>query len=217
MSVMRTGGPIMWVIAALSVVGLAVILERLLFFRRASTDPESLEKALGEALYSLDRDRASSVARSGESSLHRLFRAGVGHFGIETEAMRILMEQQVRREVYRWERGLSLLSTIARVAPLLGLLGTVVGLVDIFRELPSATDAPMASISGGLWKALFTTVAGLTVAIPAILCHSFLSSRIDNEEETLNRGADYIIWENIAFLRRTTPRNAADTDAPRKE
>ena len=203
MNAMQAGGPIMWIIAALSVVGLAVVIERFLFFFKASTDPESLETALGEAIFARDKDRAVQIARSGASSLHRLFQAGVNHFGIETEAMRILMEQQVRREVYRWERGLPLLSTIARVTPLLGLLGTVLGLVEIFQTLPSIADSPMASISGGLWKALFTTVAGLAAAIPAILFHSFLASRIDNQEEMLNRGADYIIRENMAHLRRS--------------
>lgn len=191
------GGPIMGVILALSVLALAVLLERLLFFRRASSDPEALELALSEAIYSGDRKSAHDVVTGGDSSLHRLFRAAVNHWGIDHNAMKELMAQQVRRELFRWEKGLNILATVARVGPLLGLLGTVLGMIDIFRVLPDGGGGDMASLAGGIWKALLTTVAGLSLAVPVILAHSYLLHKVENQEETLLRSVDFIVRERM--------------------
>lgn len=191
------GGPIMGVILALSVLALAVVLERFFFFRHASSDPEALELALCEAIHSGDRKGASQVVTGGDSSLHRLFTAAVNHWAVGPEAMKELMAQQVRRELFRWEKGLNVLATIARVGPLLGLLGTVLGMIDIFRVLPEGGGGDMASLAGGIWKALLTTVAGLSLAVPIILAHSFLQNKVENQEETLLRSVDFIVRERM--------------------
>ncbi len=187
----------MGIILALSVLALAVILERLLFFRRASADPEVLELALCEAIHEGDREKARDVVTAEDSSLHRLFSAAVNHWAVGHEAMKELMDQQVRRELFRWEKGLNVLGTIARVGPLLGLLGTVLGMIDIFRVLPEGGAGDMASLAGGIWKALLTTVAGLSLAVPAILAHSYLQHRVDDQEETLLRSVDFLVRERM--------------------
>jgi len=108
------------------------------------------------------------------------------------------LEQEVRHEIYRWEKGLTLLSTIARVEPLLGLLGTVLGIVNVFRAVAESEGAAnMALLASGIWEALLTTVAGLSVAIPAVLCYSWFSSKIDAAEESLWRGTDFILREKL--------------------
>ena len=187
----------MWVIAALSVIALAVVVERLLFFRSASTNPEALEEAFGKAVSENNVDEARKVVRSSQSSLHRLFFAAFAHWGVGREDMKLLVEQQVRREVYRWEKHLFILEIVGKTAPLLGLLGTVLGMVEMFQSLHIGGQINAATVTGGIWKALFTTVAGLTVAIPVIFAQGLLLSRIDSEEETLNRGADYLIREHF--------------------
>ena len=195
---MNEGGCIMWIIAGLSVVALAVVIERLIFFHRASTDPEKLEAEFGAAVSKHDIDAARSVVRSSQSSLHRLFFTAFAHWGVSREDMKLLMEQQVRRELFRWEKNLFVLEIIGKTAPLLGLLGTVLGMVEMFQSLHLGGQISAAAVTGGIWKALFTTVAGLVVAIPTIFAHGLLVSRIDGEEETLNRGADYITREHFA-------------------
>ncbi|MDD2206415.1 MAG: MotA/TolQ/ExbB proton channel family protein [Aminobacterium sp.] len=197
MEIMRAGGPIMWIIFFLSIIALAVFVERLFFFRRSSTDPEKLELSLCKALYENNAEQATKIVRSGDSSLHRLFIAAVTHWQVDTEAFKLLLEQQIRRELFRWLKGLSLLATISRVAPLLGLLGTVLGMVQIFRDLPQANQAPMIALSGGIWQALLTTVAGLSIAVPTVLAYTYLSAKIDDQEETLYRGADFLIREKL--------------------
>ncbi len=198
MEYMQLGGIIMWVIAALSVAALAVVIERMFFFHSASTDPMALEEAFGKAVYSGDIDETRRVVRASNSSLHRLFFAAFAHWGIAREDMKLLVEQQVRREVFRWEKHLYILEIIGKIAPLLGLLGTVLGMVEMFQSLYIGGQISATAVTGGIWKALFTTVAGLTVAIPTIFVHGMLVSRIDSEEETLNRGADYLIREHFA-------------------
>lgn len=190
----------MWAIAALSVVALAAATERLLFFRRSWTDPEQLEIDFGRAVSQGDTDAARTVTRAAGSSLHRLYFAAFSHWGTGREEMKLLMEQQVRREIFRWEKNLFMLELTGRIAPLLGLLGTVLGMVEMFSSLHAGTQISASAVTGGIWKALFTTVAGLGVAIPAICAHAWLTARIDNEEETLNRGADYLIREHFASI-----------------
>lgn len=198
MEYMRAGGIIMWLIAALSVASLAVVAERLIFSRAAWTDPEKLEEAFGRAVSNGDIDGAREVVRSANSSLHRLYFAAFTHWGIGREEMKLLIEQQVRREVFRWESNLFVLEMIGRVAPLLGLLGTVLGMVGMFSSLHAGAQVSATAVTGGIWKALFTTVAGLAVAIPTICAHAWLIARTDNAEETLNRGGDYLIREHFA-------------------
>jgi biopolymer transport protein ExbB len=202
LNVFKLGGPLMWVIAAISVLAFAIVIERLLFFRKASTDPMALETALGKALYEKDETAAKAVVKSGSSSLHRLFEVAISHWQTGPDSLETLMEQQLRREMFRWEKGLGTLATIARVAPLLGLLGTVLGMVSTFRGLPAVSGtasggAGMTELASGIWVALLTTVAGLAVAVPVILCHTFLSARIDSEEETLHRGIDFLVREKL--------------------
>ncbi len=197
MELMDLGGPVMWIILVLSVLGGTIVLERFWFIFRASTDAPSLELALGELIYHGKKEEASSLVRSRDSSLHRLFRVAVDHWGVGHEAMQVLMEQEVRREVFRWERGLGFLATLARVAPLLGLLGTVIGMIDVFRNLPGLMGSNMAALAGGIWEALLTTVAGLSVAVPLILFHAFFSARLERAEEMLWRGVDFMVREKV--------------------
>ena len=114
--------------------------------------------------------------------------------------MKLLLEQSVRREIFRWEKHLGILEVIGKLSPLIGLLGTVLGMVEMFQALTLNAQVTSAVVTGGIWKALYTTVMGLCVAIPAIFAHHFLNSRVDAEEETLNRAADYLIREHFEFI-----------------
>ncbi len=197
MQFMDLGGPVMWIILGLSVLGGAIVLERFWFISRASTDAPSLELSLGDLIYHGKKEEASKLVRAKDSSLHRLFRVAVDHWEIGHEAMQILLEQEVRREVFRWERGLGSLATLARVTPLLGLLGTVIGMIDVFRNLPGLSGSSVAVLAGGIWEALLTTVAGLSVAVPLILFHAFFSVRLEGAEEMLWRGVDFMVREKV--------------------
>ena len=197
---MRAGGILMWVLLALSVVAVTVVLERLLFYRRATTDPVLLEEAFGKAVCAGNKEEASRIVSARDSSLHRVFKSAFAHWRVTREDMKLLLEQSVRREIFRWEKHLGILEVIGKLSPLIGLLGTVLGMVEMFQALTLNAQVTSAVVTGGIWKALYTTVMGLCVAIPAIFAHHFLNSRVDAEEETLNRAADYLIREHFEFI-----------------
>ncbi len=193
LSYFEAGGALMWVLLALSVAAATVVVERLLFFFTASTDAAGLEARLGAALDEGRMDDAREIVSSSRSSLHRVFQAALAHWWIGREEMVLLLNQEIRREIFRWEKRLPFLEMTARAAPLLGLLGTVLGMVEMFSALHEGGQVTASAVTGGIWKALYTTVAGLSVAIPTLFVHSMLAGRIDSEEECLRRGADFII------------------------
>ncbi|MDR3164112.1 MAG: MotA/TolQ/ExbB proton channel family protein [Synergistaceae bacterium] len=194
MEYMRAGGAIMWIILGISVLSAALVIERLIFFAAASANLVKLKDSFGAAMSEGGTDAARSAC-AGYSSLRRLFSDALSNWHIDDEEMSTLLERRVDMELYRWEKNMSLLETAAKISPLLGLLGTVLGMVEMFRTLNMGGAINTAAVTGGIWKALFTTVAGLTVAIPVLVAHGFLSGWINAQEETLRRGADFLMRE----------------------
>ncbi|GHS88685.1 hypothetical protein AGMMS49957_10610 [Synergistales bacterium] len=102
----------------------------------------------------------------------------------------ILADRLIRAEIYECSRYMSMLEIIVRTAPMLGLLGTVLGMVEMFGALNVGGAIDAGAVTGGIKEALYTTVAGLCCAVPLIFLHGLLSSAIDKREETLSRAAD---------------------------
>jgi biopolymer transport protein ExbB len=191
---MRLGGSIMWIILALSVLSAAVVIERLFFFALSSGNLNKLQGVFDRSVIKpLSDSSDASRFHVGKSSLHRLFSVAWDHWEDDDAQLDSKLEEAIRRELYEWERNLPMLEIIARVAPLLGLLGTVLGMVEMFGAMSMGGAVNARVVTGGIWKALFTTVAGLSVAIPVLLAHGFLTGAIEREEETLERGASFIL------------------------
>jgi biopolymer transport protein ExbB len=188
---MQVGGSIMWVILVISIIALAFVIERVVFFALSTADPGRIEVDFARAVADNDMEKARSLT-SGRSSMHRLFSAAAANWNLNNDGIETLLEQELRRELFRWEKNLYFLEITAKVSPLLGLLGTVLGMAEMFRTLNLGGAVNSTAVTGGIWKALFTTVAGLTVAIPIIIAHGLLAGRIGREEETLRRGMDAI-------------------------
>ena len=197
----------MWIIAALSAAATAIAVERFLFFRQYGTDAEELEKKLGEAIKKGNFEEANAIAASSNSSLNRLFAAALAKWRAAPQQMELLLNQQIRREIFRWEKHLYIMELIGKTAPLLGLLGTVLGMVEMFGSLHTGGQINAAAVTGGIWKALYTTVAGLAAAIPIIFVYGLLNSLIDNEDETLKRGADFITRLRMDYTDEKTQQN----------
>lgn len=193
---MELGGSIMWIILALSVLAVAIIMERLIFFAVSSSNLVSsanLDKLEAAFAESVSKDGAPRFVVPGKRSFHRLFSAAYESWELDDEKLEAKLKREARKELYRWERNLPLLEVIARIAPLLGLLGTVLGMVDMFGSMGAGGAVSASAVTTGIWQALFTTVAGLSVAIPALIVHSFLSGMIDREEEALERSSGFIL------------------------
>lgn len=173
-------GPFLWPIIACSVVGLALFLDRAWeMYQYRKGHAELVEKIFALATAGkIEEARAVCEARRGPMA------AVLGTFlrtmGLPREERDQILAVSGSRELRRIERGLRGLGVIARISPLLGLLGTVVGLVEAFLAVSTMQGPPDPSVlASGIWQALLTTVAGLMVAIPAILSHEWLQSRLD--------------------------------------
>lgn len=127
-----------------------------------------------------DIDMAMAICKKKEGPFANVIHAGLANRELPRDAITETIIQQGRQEIGVLERGLVALETIASVAPLLGLLGTVLGMIDVF-DIISKSDVILAKeLSGGISKALITTVAGLSIGIPSLVAYNYLVSKAEN-------------------------------------
>lgn len=195
------GGPLMWPILICSVIAAIVFVERLIALRRRDVAPRQLFSALQKALTAGDTLRAEQLAREDSSLLARVAAAGLRRMGSSRPEVKIAMEETGSIEVGRLERFVNVLATVAAIAPLLGLLGTVTGMIDVFADIAGADNPDIAQLAGGIWKALVTTGAGLSVAIPVFVAYRFIESRIDAHSRQLEE-------DSVALLDLIAPPHA---------
>ncbi len=181
MSLMQDGGLILWIIMALSLAAGAIIIERMLFFRRIRVDEETLLSRLKMTLQKGHADEALSICESNPSPLTNLVKVGIENRHKTTGEIKDLVVSAANLEIPQLERSLSALGTIAHIAPLLGLLGTVTGNIEAFGVLGEfgAVGDP-GLLASGIAEALVTTAAGLIVSIPAIVFYNHLVSRVNH-------------------------------------
>jgi len=178
LELMQAGGWLMWPIAACSVIATALVIDRAWTLRRARIMPEDLVTRIWQLHRQGQLSEEKIEAIRAGSPLGRMLAAGLVNRNHSREVMKEAIADTGRHVVARLERHLDTLSTIASVAPLLGLLGTVFGMIDIFGVIMNAGTGNAGILSGGIAKALITTAAGLSVAIPTLLCHRFFDSRV---------------------------------------
>ena len=175
LEIVQSGGWLMAPIALASVLALGICLERAWALRGNRVAPAALCAALAEApdLAAVPMPPAAS------SDLAAILAAGVGAAARGREQMKEAMAVAAARVAHGLERYLTTLGIIAAIAPLLGLLGTVVGMIRVFRDLMASGPGEAAALAGGIAEALVTTAAGLGVAIPALICHRYLLRQVD--------------------------------------
>lgn len=173
------GGPLMYPILACSVLALAIFLERLWTYFQVGKGIHGLVRDV-EGLVLKDRiDEALIVCQRSGTPLARILIAALRNAGKPREQLKVAVEEVGAREAAPLERYLGLLGTIASISPLLGLLGTVFGMIEAFNVIALQGHGTPATLGGGISQALITTAAGLAVAIPILLAHKYLSSRSD--------------------------------------
>ena len=187
MNIFLMGGWMMWPLALVSVTVTAVMAERILLFSSCPFPPkdftECLERAVeGDTARLLEALRKVPMLRRFADIMERT------HPGREA-ALRIEGETVIKK----LEKHLSLLSILARLAPLMGLLGTVLGMISAFSEIANAqAGVNMNQLAGGIWQALITTAAGLFIAIPALFCLHCFQSRTDAVAAALSDAANAV-------------------------
>ncbi|MEL0636301.1 MULTISPECIES: MotA/TolQ/ExbB proton channel family protein [Marinomonas] len=176
----QTGGFFMWPLLACSILTLAIIIERFWTLRKSRVAPKNL---LLDVMSRLRDDRMSlDYIRSMQAQigLSSIFAAGLMNSKHGRTTMKESMQGEASHVIHDLERFMSSLGTIAAVSPLLGLLGTVVGMIKVFSVLMEHGAGNTSLLAGGISEALLTTAAGLGVAIPALVFHRFFSRRIDD-------------------------------------
>lgn len=171
----KDGGVFAWVLSGMSVVSVAFILERAWALRRARVMPPSLASMVGSA----DASTLRGACQAQPSPLARLVTAILGHLGEPKDDNMASLQVQARREVLGLERGLVALEIIVGIAPLLGLVGTVYGIIPLFGDFGKAVSGDNTLIAKGIGVALNKTLLGLMVAIPSLVAWSYFNKKVE--------------------------------------
>lgn len=174
------GGPILWVIMALSVVACVIIIERFLYLRRISGDENKLFIRIKASLLEGHYNEALSICDQNLSPFSTLLKIGIENRHQSEDVQRDILKDAAALEAPALEKGLSALGTISTISPLLGLLGTVTGTMSAFGVLGKfgAVSDP-AALASGVSEALITTVGGLVVAVPVVIFYNYFVTRVN--------------------------------------
>ena len=175
----QAGGWLMLPIIGCSVLALAIVIERCWSLRRDRVLPRHLVAEVWNKLKANAMDAEAIRKLRQHSPLGRVLAAGVVNRHLSREIMMESIEDAGRHEAHSLERYLNTLGTIAAISPLLGLLGTVVGMIDVFGTISSQGVGNAPALAGGISQALITTAAGLVVAIPSLMAYRYLRGRVD--------------------------------------
>jgi biopolymer transport protein ExbB len=184
------GGWLMVLIVLCSIIVLSICAERLYTLNAKKIAPPHLLATVWKQLKAGEMDATRLRTLKQSSPLGRILAAGLGNAYHGRDVMKESIQEAAAHVVHDLERYLNTLGTIAAIAPLLGLLGTVVGMIKVFAEIMTQGTGNASALAGGISEALITTAAGLTVAIPALVMHRYFTGKIDGivvelEQETI--------------------------------
>ncbi len=201
------GGWLMIPIIVCSIVGLAIFLERLWHLQRNRILPARFLEVVSRLLQEGRFADAEALCHQNDSPVAAVLGAGIRYAGQDRDLIKEVMEESGRREIYFMERFTGALGSIATIAPLLGLLGTVIGMIRMFQRVVGAAQESQSMVDVGLlaegiWQALMTTAAGLTVAIPVYLAYRYVLGRVDRYaieiEDVGLRAVEMLVPQNQA-------------------
>jgi len=218
--IIQAGGPVMWPIIVLSILAAAILLERLWSLQERRIIPPELREKVWKLVESGQLTERHITALAQNSALGQILAAGLANRDRPREFVKEAIEDTGRHVVHELERFLNMLGTIAAVSPLMGLLGTVTGIIVAFNAITHTGVGDPKVLSGGIGQALITTAAGLIVAIPSLIGYRYLRGRVDElviamEKEALKlvhsldqiRAIDPVL--DRESLRRPSPASAA--------
>jgi biopolymer transport protein ExbB len=197
MEVFQKGGPLMWPILACSIVALGVILDRAFFWLRESSRRD--RRLVEEILALAEREAYEEIrekVRGSKDFVIKVLVSGILHREFSLSAA---MEVAAKEQLDRMRRGLAVLDTMVTVAPMLGILGTVTGIIKAFDLLGTSSFQDPRVVTVGIAEALITTVAGLIVAVPSVVAYNFFNKKADqaaDEMETYGTSLEIVHRKN---------------------
>lgn len=193
----QKGGIIMYPIILLSVIALAVFLERLISLRKEKYVPKAFYEQLVSLLKKKNINEAVEVCKANKSALARISETIITNTDLPLSRLLEVAEESGRSEVSKLDKFLPSLQTIVAIAPLLGLLGTVLGMIKIFDVIALQGTGSAEALSSGIAEALITTAAGLVVAIPAQIFYFIAKARADAIGAALEKASSEVM--NLLF------------------
>lgn len=179
LEILKPGGLIMIPILLCSVLALAIVIERFWTLRVSRVAPKKVVNDLWGWIKNKELNSTKLRALRESTLLGRILAAGLSNAKHGREIMKESIEEEASHVVHEMERFLTALGTVAVITPLLGLLGTVIGMIEVFAQLQLEGTGNAAALAGGISQALITTATGLTVAIPALIFHRYFVRRVD--------------------------------------
>ncbi|WP_020676336.1 MotA/TolQ/ExbB proton channel family protein [Geopsychrobacter electrodiphilus] len=175
----KMGGALMYPILVCSIIALAIFFDRIWTYHSLKRSTAPLFREVERLIIAEHYEQALNLCHQQDTPMGRILQVALKHRGTSRAHIKTLVEEVGHRETASLERYLGLLGTIATIAPLLGLLGTVLGMIRAFNVMATQGVGTPATLGGGISEALLTTAAGLSLAVPTILLHKYLSSRVD--------------------------------------
>lgn len=173
------GGPIMWPLFACSIIALAIVIERIFTLRQARIIPRELIEEVERLIFIGRLGDVEQLLKRYSSPLCPIILTAVKNAGRRREIIREYMEEAGAKEAYTMERYVDILGIISAISPLLGFLGTITGMMTIFRVMRIEGSQSSQILATGISEALITTVIGLAIAIPVYICYRILIARSD--------------------------------------
>ncbi|MCF7793665.1 MAG: MotA/TolQ/ExbB proton channel family protein [Candidatus Cloacimonetes bacterium] len=193
------GGILMIPLLICSVLSLAIIIEKLLTLRKHKVIVPEVKSVIENIESEEDIPLALSVCKKHKSVLSNLIILVLKHKGTSYSLMREELSDSGRQEIRSLERGLGILETIAAVAPVLGLLGTVVGMIKVFSVISVQGVGEASALSGGISEALITTAVGLSVGIPALIFYNYFASKAEELILDIENISNQLLKKIIVF------------------
>lgn len=190
------GGPVMIPILLCSIVALAVAIQRYRFFQSINLNGEGFMRRVKAALGSRDYVEALKICRREQSPLAEVIGAGIDNLNLPKESLLDVMRQEALRQLKRMNRFHGVLSTVAAVSPLLGLTGTVTGMISAFNVISTIGVGDPTALAGGISEALYTTAAGLFVGIPALVAYNWCEEKVTSFESEV----EYASLELVNYI-----------------
>lgn len=174
------GGFTMIPIAILSIIAVYIFFERFMAIRKVSKDDTSFMNTIKDNILSNKIDSAISLCKATDSPIARMIEKGIGRLGRPLNDINTSIENVGKQEVYKLEKNLATMATVAGAAPMIGFLGTVIGMIQAFYRMSMAgNNIDVSMLSDGIYTAMVTTVAGLIVGIVAYLAYNVLVSKVE--------------------------------------
>lgn len=197
------GGFVVYPLLLCSIIGLAVVIEKSLTLRRKKVIVPEIKNVVDNISDTKDIKLALAICEKHKGPFANIMRTGLENKDLSKEELKEVLNDQGRQEAHQLEKGLVILETIAGIAPLLGLLGTVVGILKVFNVISAVGVGQASAMAGGISEALITTIIGLAIGIPSVVVYNWFTSKADGLVLELEKQSILLINKVTDFNHKT--------------